>query len=101
MRSLLLLLLCGCAGPNASLRKTDAVLVVECEVPSAAVYVDESFAGRAAEIGRTGLQVAHGKLRVEVRADGYYPAYRDVDVKSGERARVQIPLRAIPEGESG
>jgi hypothetical protein len=43
--------------------------------------------------------VPHGNLRVEVRADGYYPAYRDVPVKAGERAHVQVGLRAVPEGE--
>jgi hypothetical protein len=101
MRTLFFALLVGCAGPSANVRKTDAVLLVECEVPSAAVYVDESFAGRAAEMGKSGLKVVHGTLRVEVRADGYFPAYKDVEVKEGERARVQIQLRAVPEGEAG
>jgi PEGA domain len=94
----LFLLLLACAGPNQA-RRADAVLLVECDVPAASVYVDEHFAGRAAEMGARGLSVPHGNLRVEVRADGYYPAYRDVPVKAGERAHVQVGLRAVPEGE--
>lgn len=100
MRTFVLLMMLGCAGPGQSLRKADAVLIVECDVASASVYVDETFAGRAAELGRSGLRVPHGTLRVEVRADGYYPAYRDVPVQTGERAHVKVPLRAIPSGET-
>jgi hypothetical protein len=93
-----LLLLIACAAANQA-RRADSVLLVECDVPSASVYVDETFAGRAADVGLRGLRVAHGSLRVEVRADGYYPAYRDVPVAAGERAHVKVPLRAVPEGE--
>jgi hypothetical protein len=100
MRLFLLLMMVGCAGPSQSVRKTDAVLIVECDVPSASVYVDEAFAGRAAELGRGGLKVPHGTLRVEVRADGYFPAYREVPVQAGERAHVKLPLRAVPGGET-
>jgi hypothetical protein len=91
--------LIACAGPGQSVKKTDAVLVVQSNVPSASVYVDEGFSGRAAELGRAGVRVAHGNLRVEVRADGYFPAYKDVLVHSGETAHVDVPLKAIPEGE--
>jgi len=100
MRLCLMLLLAACAGPSQSVKKTDAVLLVGCSVGSASVYVDESFAGRAAELGHNGLRVAHGRIRVEVRADGFYPAYREVQVQPGERARVDVELRAIPEGET-
>jgi PEGA domain len=100
MRFLWILLLAACAGPSQSVKKADAVLLVGCSVGSASVYVDEAFAGRAAELGRAGLHVAHGRIRVEVRADGFYPAYREVQVAPGERARVDVELRAVPEGES-
>jgi hypothetical protein len=100
MRALILWsLLVGCAGPSQSVKKTDATLLVDCEVASASVYVDDDFAGRAAEVGRVGVRVPHGMLRVEVRADGYFPAYREVTVERGQRARISVPLRAIPEGE--
>jgi hypothetical protein len=94
-----LLFLIACAGPGQSVRKTDAVLVVQSNVPAASVYIDEGFSGRAADLGRGGIRVAHGTLRVEVRADGYFPAYKDVVVRTGETARVEVPLKAIPEGE--
>ena len=91
--------LIACAGPGQSVKKADAVLVVQSNIPSASVYIDEDFSGRAADLGRGGIRVAHGNLRVEVRADGYFPAYKDVVVHSGETARVEVPLKAIPEGE--
>jgi hypothetical protein len=89
----------ACAGPGQSLKKRDAVLMVRCDLPSASIYVDEQFAGRAAELGARGLSVAHGNLRVEARADGYYPAYREVPVQAGEHAQVTLSLHAVPEGE--
>jgi hypothetical protein len=45
--------------------------------------------------------VRSGELRVEVRADGYYTAYREVAVHPGERARVAVSLHAVPVGETG
>jgi hypothetical protein len=96
---LFVLMLIGCAsGPQ--LRKADALLLIDCDVSSASVYVDERFAGRAAELRAGGLRVPHGTLRVEVRADGYFPAYRDVPVVAGQRARVQVRLNAIPGDET-
>ena len=94
----LLLLMIACAGPAQSLKR-DAVLLVHCDLPSASIYVDEQFAGRAAELGARGLSVRHGNLRVEARADGYYPAYREVPVQAGGRAQVTLSLHAVPEGE--
>ena len=44
MRTFVLLMMLGCAGPGQSLRKADAVLIVECDVASASVYVAETFA---------------------------------------------------------
>ena len=99
MRALgLALFLFGCAASNQAAR-TDALLRVSSSVPSASVYVDERFAGRAADLSRSGLGVVHGTLRVEVRADGYYPAYREVTVPPGGQASVEVPLNAVPEGE--
>jgi PEGA domain len=91
----------GCAPTGASLRKADAQLVVACPVDDARVYVDERFVGRAAELRARTIGVVHGTLRVEVRADGWFTAYRDVPVAPGARARVDVELRRVPEGEPG
>ena len=100
MRALLALLLwAGCAS-QAPARRADATLFVECSVPSAGVYVDDAFVGRAAEIARRGVRVGAGVARVELRADGYFAAYREVTLAPGGQGRVTVELRAVPEGET-
>jgi hypothetical protein len=96
----LTLSLAGCAhGPAA--RKPDAQLLVSCPVDDARVYLDETFVGRAVELRARPLRVVHGTLRLEVRADGWFTAYRDVPVAPGAAARVDVPLHRVPEGEPG
>ncbi len=91
--------LAGCAAGNRAL-KPDAQLVVDTAVPDARVYVDDVFAGRAAELQGRALLVRSGTRRVEVRADGYFTAYRDVAVPARGRATLRVPLRAAPANES-
>jgi hypothetical protein len=90
----------GCAHEAAAVRKPDAQLAVHVNVPDARIYVDETFAGRAADLER-GVPVVSGKKRVEVRADGWFAAYRDVAVTPGARATLDVALRRVPDGEPG
>jgi hypothetical protein len=101
MRSLALTLALGLSGCAAGARavKPDAQLVVDASVPDARVYVDDVFAGRAAELHGHALWVRSGTRRVEIRADGYFTAYRDVPVAPGGRASVAVGLRAAPPNE--
>ena len=100
------LLLCSlalgaCAPTQANLRKADAQLAILCPVAGARVYVDESFVGRASELERRALPVLSGTRRVEVRADGYFTAYREVTVPAGGRAQLVVALRKVPDNEPG
>ncbi|MDB4965259.1 MAG: hypothetical protein JWN44_948 [Myxococcales bacterium] len=90
----------ACAPTTATVR-SDAQLAVACDVPEARVYVDEVFRGRAAELTGRALAVPSGSRRVEVRADGWFTAYRDVVVPPKGRATVEVPLRRVPETETG
>ena len=45
------------------------------------------------------LLVPSGARRVEVRADGWFTAYRDVAVPHAGRATVDVALRRVPETE--
>jgi hypothetical protein len=72
---------------------------VECAVPLARVYLDETFVGRVDQLGA--LPVASGRVRMQVRADGYFTAYRDVVVHRGERRRERVSLYRVPALESG
>jgi hypothetical protein len=88
----------ACA-PTAKVVRPDAQLAVACNVPDARVYVDDVFRGRAAELRGQALLVPSGARRVEVRADGWFPAYRDVVVPHAGRAAVDVELRRVPDTE--
>ena len=88
----------ACA-PTKSAVRTDGRLAIACNVPEARVYVDDVFRGRAAELAGAALLVPSGARRVEVRADGWFTAYRDVTVPHAGRARVDVALRRVPETE--
>ena len=89
----------ACAPTARSVVHADGQLAIACNVPEARVYVDEVFRGRAAELAGGALVVPSGARRVEVRADGWFAAYRDVVVPHAGRAGVDIALRRVPETE--
>jgi hypothetical protein len=88
----------GCAGLKRAARP-DARLAIVCSVPLARVYLDDRFVGLAGELGA--LPVVGGDRRVELRADGYFTAYRDVKVPPAGRARLEVELHPVPEGDPG
>jgi hypothetical protein len=91
-------LVAGCAAGNRA-RRADAELVVVVAVAEARVYVDDTFAGRAGDLRGRALAVPSGNRRVEVRADGYFTAYRDVVIAPRARATVDVRLHAAPPNE--
>lgn len=91
----------GCAPAGPSVRRSDASLTVACAVPGARVYLDDTFVGRASELSSRALRVPSGTRRVEVRADGYFTTYREVAVPPNGAARVEVPLRRVPDNEPG
>jgi hypothetical protein len=94
MRWLPLLLLAGCAHAPPP---PDATIVVETSAPQARVYIDDALAGG----GQRKLAVFSGKRRVEIRADGYYTAYFDVEIPRGSLHKLDAPLRKVPPGQPG
>jgi hypothetical protein len=91
----------ACAPTAKSVVRADAQLAIACNVPEARVYVDDVFRGRAAELAVGALLVPSGARRVEVRADGWFTAYRDVVVPHAGRSRVEVALRRVPDTEPG
>jgi hypothetical protein len=89
----------ACAPTGKSVVRADGQLAVACNVPDARVYVDDVFRGRAIELSAGALLVPSGARRVEVRADGWFTAYRDVVVPHAGRAAVAVALRKVPETE--
>ena len=102
---LALLFVAGCAtarsGGEERAAKPDATLIVSSPVADARVYVDDRFVGRVADLEGRAVQVPSGARRVEVRADGYFTAYRDVQVPPGGAAKLEVQLHKVPEGEPG
>jgi hypothetical protein len=96
-----LLLLSACAGPNAARREPGALLEVSCQVLDARVYVDDTFVGRADSLAGKPLTVRAGARRIEVRADGWFTAFRDITLTPNGRGRVEVELRPVPELEPG
>jgi hypothetical protein len=96
----LLAMLQGCAHTAVRTERPTAVLRVHCNVPVAAVYVDETLVGHAAELGRAGAPVVAGRHRVECRSDGFYSVYREITVAPGQ-STLEIFLHPVPEGEPG
>jgi hypothetical protein len=93
-------LFAGCATTGAKpVVRADAQLAVACNVPDARVYVDDVFRGRAIELAHGALLVPSGARRVEVRADGWFTAYRDVSVPHAGHAYVEVDLRRVPDTE--
>jgi hypothetical protein len=88
----------ACA-PTKAVVRADGQLQVTCNVADARVYVDDVFRGRAAELEHGVMLVPSGARRVEVRADGWFTAYRDVTVPHAGRAGVDVALRRVPETE--
>ena len=66
-----------------------AILSVSSPTP-AELYLDDRFAGAAS--GRP-LALRPGPHRVEVRAAGMLPAYREVTLAPRERAKLTVTLR--------
>jgi hypothetical protein len=97
-RAVVAALLAGCA-PSAKAVRLDAQLAIACDVPEARIYVDDMFRARAGELLGHVLAVPSGVRRIEVRADGWFTAYRDVVVAHAGRAAVEVALRRVPETE--
>ncbi|HEY0706690.1 MAG TPA: PEGA domain-containing protein [Polyangia bacterium] len=69
-------------------------LEIETNVRDAEVSVDGSVAGRAPL--PTPVRLALGRHTVEVRAPGFAPASRSVEVTAQSPARLHLPLTALP-----
>jgi hypothetical protein len=94
-----LLMAIGCGAPQAARRQAgrSALLLVDCSVPGARIYVDETFVGLARELGVRPVELAAGARRLEVRAEGYFTVYRDLELAPGEQHREQVRLRQQPD----
>jgi hypothetical protein len=82
----------GCATLHS---EESAMLRVECNVPDAAVLLDDAAWGRAAESVKKDKPVRPGFYRLEIRHPGYYPYFGEFTVAEGDTATVKAELHPL------
>ena len=82
----------------ASLRFSgNAVLRIDCNVPSASVFINDTFAGIAREWAVDGRMVRPGFVRIELRHPERFTHYQDVTLTKGDAVRLQVTMRPLLE----
>lgn len=93
MRRLLLALAfasCVTAAPAGA-----APFRVDCNVPEAAVYIDDVYVGRASEWASDGRFIRPGAHRVELRHPSYFSHYAELRVDERQGGVVKAELHAL------
>jgi hypothetical protein len=72
-----------------------ATLHVECNVPEAAVLLDDAMIGRVSELARENKFIRPGFYRVEIRCPGYYSYFTEITVADGGMAPVKAELHPL------
>jgi hypothetical protein len=81
---------CATMKPEAS-----GTLKVECNVPDAAIVIDEVVVGRVSDLAKTGKSLRPGFYRIELRHPGHYSHFSEVTVTEGGAAMVKADLHAL------
>lgn len=82
----------GCATMKPEAAGT---LHVQCNVPDAAVLLDDAVVGRASDLAKTGKSLRPGFYRVELRHPGYYSYFAEIDVPEGGATAVKAELHPL------
>jgi PEGA domain len=74
-----------------------ASVTVRCNVPEAAVLIDDVLVGRAADLAPPGRSVRPGFHRIEIREEGYFSHYAEITLPEGGHSLVTAELHAVLE----
>jgi hypothetical protein len=88
----LLITSCAALQPDAA-----ASLQIECNVPEAAVILDDVMLGRASEFSTGERFIRPGFYRVEIRHPNHYTYFAEFDVASGGLASLKAVLHPVLE----
>jgi hypothetical protein len=83
----------GCAAP----RVPGGNFQVECNVPEAALLIDDVLVGRCSEWAPPGRAIRPGWHRVEIRHPGYYSHYAEIELREGGGASLRAHLHPLLE----
>jgi protein-S-isoprenylcysteine O-methyltransferase Ste14 len=89
---IVMLLFLGCATMKS---EGAATLHVECNVPDAAVLLDDALAGRVSELAKKDKVIRAGFYRVEIRHPGYHSYFTEITVAEGGVAAVKAELHPL------
>jgi hypothetical protein len=87
-----ILLSLGCATMKS---EGAASLHLDCNVPDAAVLLDDALVGRAADLGKNDKVIRAGFYRVEIRHPGYHSYFTEITVAEGGVAAVKADLHPL------
>lgn len=90
--AVVILLSLGCATMKS---EGAATLHVECNVPDAAVLLDDGLAGRVADLAKKDKVIRAGFYRVEIRHPGYHSYFTEITVVEGGVAAVKAELHPL------
>lgn len=89
----------GCGGPPQPARRfsaSDAVILVQTNVPDAELWVDERFVAPVSAL-QGGVALPPGTHRIEVRHPRYHTFYETVTVQARERGTLDARLVPVLE----
>ena len=92
--SLAVFLFAGCASLKS---EGSAAFRVECNVPDAAVLLDDVPMGRASQWAKPDRFIRAGFYRVEIRHPNYYSHFEEITVADGGSAVVKAELHPLLE----
>ena len=81
----------GAAGPGAREPSQTALVLLDCEVADASVWVDDRYLGEIGPLSG-GVALAPGTRRIEVRHDRYHTYYARIALDPHERKTLQVHL---------
>ena len=94
--ALVALLAIGCGGrQNPDGGENSGVVVIRCNVDDAELWVDGHYFREIAEIPRGGVRMPAGMHRVEIRHDGYFSHYSELELAPSERRVLDVNLAPV------
>jgi hypothetical protein len=87
-----ILLSFGCATMKS---EGAATLHVDCNVPDAAVLLDDALVGRVADVAKKDKVIRAGFYRVEIRHPQYHSYFTEITVAEGAVAAVKADLHPL------
>jgi hypothetical protein len=90
-----LVTIAGCAHQSEQVRHVGGV-VIDCKPADAEILVNDQYIGTVAQFDERAISLPVGLVRLELRRDGYFSAYRELHVVAGLRQSLSVELRPRP-----